>query len=132
MKPQRLTVEQFRALTLKQDKAMSRNSKNKYGAKKTGGHDSKREHNRASALQLKQRAGLISNLREQVRFILIPSQHDADGNLVERQCAYIADFVYNLPDGSLVVEDTKGFRTPEYIIKRKLMLCVHGIRIKEI
>ena len=132
MKPQRLTVDQFRKLARKQAGDKGGNGKNKDGAKKTGGHDSKREHNRASALQLKQRAGLISNLREQVRFILIPSQHDADGNLVERQCAYIADFVYNLPDGSLVVEDTKGFRTPEYIIKRKLMLHVHSIRIKEL
>ncbi len=132
MKPQRLTVDQFRELARKQAGDKGGNRKNKYGAKKTGGHDSKKEHNRASVLQLKQRAGLISDLREQVRFILIPSQHDADGNLVERQCAYIADFVYNLPDGTLVVEDTKGFRTPEYIIKRKLMLHVHSIRIKEL
>lgn len=44
---------------------------------------------------------------------------------------YIADFVYH-EDGMQVVEDTKGVRTADYIIKRKLMLWVHGIRIKEV
>jgi hypothetical protein len=51
--------------------------------------------------------------------------------IVERECAYVADFTYK-QDGKLVVEDTKGFRTKDYIIKRKLMLWVHGIRIREI
>jgi hypothetical protein len=41
------------------------------------------------------------------------------------------DFVY-MENGKKVVEDTKGFRTKDYIIKRKLMLYVHGIRIKEV
>lgn len=129
---QRLTVDEFRALAQQQNEGKSRKRKNKYGANKVGGHDSQKEHDRSNALHLKERAGLIFNLREQVRYVLIPAQHDADGNLIERQCAYVADFVYNLPDGSVVVEDTKGFRTPDYIIKRKLMLSVHGIRIKEL
>lgn len=127
---QRLTVEQFRALAQKQNEGKTK--KNKYGAERVGGHASQKEHDRSNALRLKEKAGLIFNLREQVRYVLIPAQRDADGNLIERQCAYVADFVYNLPDGSLVVEDTKGFRTPDYIIKRKLMLSVHGIRIKEL
>lgn len=132
MKQQRLTVEEFRALAQKQNEDKAKSKKNKYGAERVGGHASRKEHDRSNALRLKLRQGLISNLREQVRYILIPAQRDADGNLIERQCAYVADFVYNLPDGSLVVEDTKGFRTPDYVIKRKLMLSVHGIRIKEI
>ena len=53
------------------------------------------------------------------------------GKLLEKECSYIADFVY-IQNGNLVVEDTKGFRTEAYKIKRKLMLHVHGIRIKEI
>jgi hypothetical protein len=53
------------------------------------------------------------------------------GKLLEKECAYIADFVYK-EDGRIVVEDTKGFRTKDYIIKRKLMLHEHGIRIKEV
>jgi hypothetical protein len=78
-----------------------------------------------------QRAGLISDLREQVPYLLIPAQRDDAGRLIERQCSYVADFVYVDSDGRTVVEDTKGVRTKEYVIKRKLMLHVHGIRILE-
>lgn len=78
-----------------------------------------------------QRAGLISNLREQVSYELIPAHHGADGKVLERACYYIADFVYTDKDGKTVVEDTKGMRTDVYRIKRKLMLHVHGIRISE-
>ena len=53
------------------------------------------------------------------------------GRLLEKEVTYIADFVY-YKDGELIVEDTNGFRTKDYIIKRKLMLYVHHIRIKEI
>ena len=49
--------------------------------------------------------------------------------LLERECSYIADFVY-IKNGKIVVEDTKGVRTKEYIIKRKLMLYVHNIRVR--
>lgn len=92
--------------------------------------DSVKECQRYCELKLMQRAGLISDLQMQVSFELIPSQRIA-GKVVERACSYVADFVYQ-QDGQKVVEDTKGFKTPEYIIKRKLMLWVHGIRIREI
>ena len=52
--------------------------------------------------------------------------------LAERKCEYIADFVYTDKDGNTIVEDAKGVRTPEYKIKRKLMLYRHGIKIKEV
>lgn len=111
----------------------SADKSNKYGAHRTGGHASKREHRRAAKLKLWQCAGLISGLREQVKYTLIPTQRDAEGRLIERECYYRADFVYtDMQTGKTVVEDTKGFRTPEYIIKRKLMLHVHGIRIQEV
>ena len=46
---------------------------------------------------------------------------------------YVADFTYtDANTGYFVVEDVKGFRTKDYIIKRKLMLWVHHIRIKEV
>lgn len=106
-------------------------SRNKYQAKKSGGYDSRKEHRRANELRLMQRAGLITNLREQVSYELIPTQRGADGKVLERACDYIADFVYTDKDGKTVVEDTKGVKTKEYIIKRKLMLHVHGIRIVE-
>lgn len=92
--------------------------------------DSVKECQRYCELKLMQRAGLITDLQMQVSFELIPSQRIA-GKVVERACSYVADFVYQ-QDGQMVVEDTKGFKTPEYIIKRKLLLWVHGIRIREI
>ena len=92
--------------------------------------DSKKEANRYSELLLLERAGAITNLELQVPFELIPNQK-INGKVVERACKYVADFCY-IENGQRVVEDTKGFRTAEYIIKRKLMLYVHGIRIKEV
>lgn len=92
--------------------------------------DSTKEARRWSELLLLERAGAIQNLRRQVKYELIPSQRIA-GKVVERACTYIADFVYS-ENGVEVVEDTKGFKTPEYVIKRKLMLWRHGIRIREV
>lgn len=103
--------------------------------------DSVKEYRRFCELSLLERAGTITDLQRQVKFVLIPAQREPDtigkrggiikGKLIERECAYIADFVY-VENGKKVVEDTKGFKTPDYIIKRKLMLWVHGIRINEI
>ena len=87
--------------------------------------DSKREAVRFSELKLMQRAGLISDLRRQVKYELIPKQQG------ERAVSYIADFVYT-EDGKTVVEDVKGVRTPVYKIKKKLMLWRHGIKIREV
>ncbi len=104
---------------------------NKYHAERSGGYASRKEHRRANELRLMQRAGLISGLREQVPYELIPAQRDADGRVIERSCTYVADFVYTDGHGDTIVEDTKGMRTDVYRIKRKLMLHVHGIRITE-
>lgn len=123
-----MTIDEFKAMCAA---PASPKKRNKYGAKKTGGHASGKEHERANQLKLMQRAGLISNLREQVKYVLIPTQRDAAGTLLEKECSYYADFVYD-KDGVTIVEDTKGFRTAEYKLKRKLMLHVHGISIKEI
>ena len=92
--------------------------------------DSQKEARRYEELALLQRAGQISGLKRQVRYELIPAQR-IGGKVVEKSCVYIADFVYT-ENGETVVEDTKGFRTKDYIIKRKLMLYVHGIRIREV
>ena len=104
--------------------------------------DSGKEYRRFCELKLLQRAGKITDLQRQVKFVLIPTQREPDvigarggvkpGKVIEKECAYIADFVYVNDKGETVAEDTKGFRTTEYIIKRKLMLYVHGIRIQEI
>lgn len=134
-----MTIDEFKALRAA---PASPKRRNKYGAKKSGGYDSRKEHRRANQLKLMQRVGLISNLREQVSYLLIPTQYGECGTdlkgkpvrvLVERACRYVADFVYtDNKTGKTIVEDTKGVRTKEYIIKRKLMLYVHGISIREI
>ena len=115
---------------------------NKYGNKKTGKHASKKEAKRAFELEMLAKGGYIEHLQEQVKFELLPSQKEMQPILqkngkhkmlertVERPVAYIADFVY-FENGDLIVEDTKGFRTPDYVIKRKLMLYIHGIKIRE-
>ena len=98
--------------------------------------DSVKEANRWCELKLMQRAGEIKDLERQVTFILIPTQKDwKTGKVLERECKYVADFVFweNGRNGwEKVVEDTKGFKTPEYIMKRKLMLKEYGIRIREV
>lgn len=103
--------------------------------------DSKKEARRYGELLLLERAGEITDLQRQVEFVLIPTQRDPDtigvrggvkkGRTIELAVKYIADFVYKENDKT-VVEDTKGFKTKDYIIKRKLMLYIHGIKIKEI
>ena len=107
----------------------------KYGAKKTEvdgiTFDSVKEAKRWSELKLLEKAGEIQKLKRQIPFVLIPSQRDENGKVIERECKYIADFVY-WEGKQIVVEDTKGFRTPDYIIKRKLMLREYGIRIREV
>lgn len=123
----------------------------KYGADKAsirtsdGGvitFDSKREAKRFIELRFMEQCGQISDLKRQVKFVLIPAQREADsigkrggkikGKLIERECSYVADFTYYDNEGNFVVEDAKGVRTKEYIIKRKLMLYVHNIRIMEV
>lgn len=123
---------------------------NKYGSKKVtcGGEvfDSKKEARRFQALKILEKAGDITDLRRQVPFELIPNQYvptdeiyrkgpkkgQPKMKLAERKCVYIADFVYIDSSGRKVVEDTKGVRTKDYIIKRKLMLFVHGIQVNEV
>ena len=96
----------------------------KYHNVKTNGYASAAESKRAFELQMLHRAGKISGLEEQVSFEIIPKQ------LGERAAHYVADFCY-WQDGLYVVEDCKGVRTPVFILKRKLMLLIHGIRIRE-
>ena len=100
--------------------------------------DSVREANRWNELKLLEKAGEISDLERQVKFVLIPKQYSkkeitktGKPKVAEREVSYVADFVYKKGD-EVVVEDAKGFRTDEYILKRKLMLYIHGIEIREV
>ena len=117
----------------------------KYGSKKVRVDgivfDSKKEAARYCELKLLQRAGKIKDLELQKTFELIPAQREPEtmtktgkvkkGKVIEQSVKYIADFVYT-ENGKTVVEDTKGFKTKDYIIKRKLMLYVYGIKIREL
>lgn len=112
--------------------------------------DSKKEALRYKELKMLEKAGIISNLQRQVKYTLIPAQYERTdeiytrgkdkgkpkkGRLIERECAYYADFIY-MQDGNTIVEDVKGYRDGQaynlFVIKRKLMLYVHGIIIKEL
>lgn len=99
--------------------------------------DSTKELDRYRHLVFLQRVGEISDLQLQVKYELIPKQRFSDGH-AERALSYVADFVYKDASGNTVVEDVKGYRDPAsaayrvFVIKRKLMLWVHGIEVKEV
>jgi hypothetical protein len=92
---------------------------------------SRHEANRYIELKYMERAGLIKDLQLQKVFTLVGAQTDEKGKVIERPVKYIADFVY-MENGQRVVEDAKGMRTKEYVIKRKLMLMQYGIQIREV
>ena len=93
--------------------------------------DSKKEAERYVVLKQMEKDGIISDLKLQPQYNLLPKQVDENGRCLERALAYIADFSY-IKDGKTIVEDVKGYcKFPEYIIKRKLMLYFHNIRVFE-
>lgn len=131
-------------------------AKNKYQAKKVVvddiTFDSQKEARRYCELKMLERAGKITDLDLQKVFELIPAQYEETGEVyksgknkgqpkrgkcIEQAVTYKADFYYK-ENGREVVEDVKGYRDPSsgayarYIIKRKMMLYFHGIRIQEI
>lgn len=83
---------------------------------------SKKEAARYRTLLLLEKAGTIRDIELQPRFRLV-----VNGELI---CTYVADFRYR-SGGQVIVEDVKGFRTREYVLKRKLMKALLGITIKE-
>ena len=117
---------------------------NKYNAKRVAldgkMYDSKKEMYRHQELLLLQKAGKISHLERQVKYVLIPAYKEKVGNktkTIERECSYIADFKYfDRETHEIVVEDVKGYRKGTaydvFVIKRKLMLERFGIRVREV
>ena len=122
-----------------------RRNGSKYNATKTviDGEvfDSRKEARRYQELLVLLNTGAIFDLQRQVKFVLIPAQREPDiigpkggrkpGKVIEREISYIADFMYS-KNGKIVVEDVKGIRTKEYILKRKMLLYFYGIRIEEV
>ena len=99
--------------------------------------DSRKEGERWKELKLLESSGEIEKLERQVNFHLLPKQTGSDGKVLERKVDYVADFCYiRVKDQKLVVEDVKGYRDGGayrvFVIKRKLMLSVWGIKIDEI
>lgn len=132
---------------------INRNNNNKkYGNKKVCVDgilfDSKDEVKRYYELRFLERAGKVKDIKYHEEFELIPTQYETyerfgkkgnklkDGvRLVERAAIYTADFTYiDCETGEKVVEDVKceKTKTEAYVIRRKLMYKVHGIKIKEV
>ena len=121
-------------------------NRSKYGAKKVyyNGErfDSKKELNRYKELLLIQKAGRIFGLERQVKFELTPTVRGPErigprggrkpGKVILDAASYVADFTYYRSDtGEFVVEDCKGFKTPDYILKKKFLYFLRGILIYE-
>lgn len=93
---------------------------------------SMREADRYAVLVMQQAAGLIADLQCQVRFVLAPAV-DLGGKRKKPALRYFADFVYVIvATGERVVEDAKGMSTPEYRIKKHLMMSEHGLLVQEV
>ena len=123
----------------------------KYHAKKTEVDgivfDSLKEAKRYQQLKLMEKAGIICNLKRQVKYELVPAQY-MNGKCIERAVTYTSDFEYDelikarqrtvmvyddsKTIGRHIVEDVKGVQTDVYKIKRKLMLHKYGILIREV
>ena len=128
---------------------ITKSKKTKYNSRKIAvdgiSFDSAKEARRYNELKLLQDAGEISGLELQKKFVLIPAQREVIGTkkngqpitkCIERECAYIADFCYLDHEKRYHVEDVKGYKKSKaydvFVIKRKLMLYVHGIKIEEV
>lgn len=105
--------------------------KSKYSSAKTNvdgiTFDSKKESEFYAELKLRERAGEITHLRLQPRYLL-QEAFKYDGKQY-REIEYVADFEY-IENGVTVVVDVKGFRTAVYMIKRKLFLYKYGDKVK--
>jgi hypothetical protein len=106
----------------------------KYGNKKTVidgiTFDSQKEGARYQQLKILLRAGKITDLELQPKFTLQAAFKAPWGETI-RAITYYADFAYKNDLGEQIVEDAKGVRTKEYLIKRKMMANI-GVRIIEI
>ena len=87
---------------------------------------SQAEARRYTQLKLLERNGEVRGIKLQV-----PYRLEVGGILV---CKYIADFVYEEKrkgEWASVTEDCKGYLTPMYRLKKKLLRATHGIELRE-
>ena len=109
----------------------------KYRAVRTNGYASKKEARVAADLRLLERAGKVKDIREQISFDLLPAAPELG---FKQPLRYVADFVYEELEHNCewesrwnrVVADAKGFKTPVYKLKKRMMLQLLGIEIREL
>lgn len=107
--------------------------------------DSKKEYQRYLVLKEAEDKGVITDLRTQVKFELIPAvveeyiehlktKDKIKTRTLQRAITYTADACY-YKDGEYVVEDCKispKVKPEKYVLKAKMMFALKGIRIKEV
>lgn len=121
-------------------------NRSKYGSKRVvidgQKFDSQKEADRWQELKWMERAGMISGLERQVHFQLTPAVYGPDiigprggrkkGKVILEKSEYIADFCYTDNETEkYIVEDVKGYKTAEYILKKKMLYHLRGIMIHE-
>lgn len=104
----------------------------KYRNRPTDGYASAKEAKRAALLKYQQASGRISELEEQVKYILIPRQDDENGKCLFRAVTYTLDFRYRDEFGKWCHEDVKGYANDRWPMKRALMYWVHRILVDEV
>lgn len=113
--------------TIRRFARVVKRGRSKYNARKVqlDGHtfDSRKEADRYGVLKVLQQQGTITGLECQVPYRLV-----VNGQLV---CRYLADFRY-VREGRVVTEDAKGYRTPVYRLKVKLLRALLGIVVEEV
>lgn len=120
----KITAQQFRDMVAGKGNGLEKEKRSKFNAQKTIVEgikfDSKKESSRYLQLMMMHKGKLISKPALQIEFLLT-------GGII-----YKADFVYvDFIEKKIIVEDTKGFKTPEYKLKKKLMKTDYNIEIKE-
>lgn len=123
-------------------KTKYKNTKVEYGGLK---FDSKKEMQRYIVLKKAEEAGLISNLKTQVRYELIPAVKETyikHLKTKDKECertlqlpiTYTCDFQY-IKDGEIVIEDVKAspkMLPKEFVLKEKMMLALKNLKIKKV
>lgn len=93
--------------------------------------DSNKEARVWLQLQAEEAKGTITDLKRQVKFNFTAPSGELIRYDSKRAMSYVADFTF-IKGGEFVVMDAKGFKTPEYKIKKSLMKYLNGIIITEV
>ena len=92
---------------------------------KEGGYASKHEAEIAAKLDVLERGGKITDLREQVPITLVHGKDHVHGII------WVADFVFT-EDGVVHYLDAKGCKTPVYKLKKRLAYLLLNLKIEEV